>query len=43
MHIALTDLKLEHLYIINSGNNTYKKAEKITVIGIEDLSNLQLL
>ena len=41
MHIALTDLKLEHLYIVMSGNSTYKKTQNITVIGIEQLSNLQ--
>ncbi|WP_342170071.1 ATP-binding protein [Rickettsia endosymbiont of Seladonia tumulorum] len=42
MHIALTDLKLEHLYIVTSGNSTYKKTENITIIGIEKLSDLQL-
>ncbi|HJD66005.1 MAG TPA: ATP-binding protein [Rickettsia endosymbiont of Bembidion nr. Transversale] len=41
MHIALTDLKLEHLYVVTSGDSTYKKTKKITVIGIEHLSNLQ--
>lgn len=41
MHIAFTDLKLEHLYVVTSGDSTYKKTEKITVIGIKHLSNLQ--
>ncbi|WP_395477132.1 ATP-binding protein [Rickettsia endosymbiont of Pantilius tunicatus] len=43
IHTVLADLQLEHLYIITSGNNTYKKAEKITIFGIENLSDLQLV
>ncbi|KJV90373.1 hypothetical protein RBEAN4_1376 [Rickettsia bellii str. RML An4] len=42
MHIALTDLKLEHLYVVTSGDSTYKKLDNITVIGIKKLSALQL-
>ncbi len=42
MHTVLADLQLEHLYIVTAGNNTYKKTEKISVVGIANLSNLQL-
>lgn len=42
MYTVLTDLQLEHLYIVTAGNNIYKKTEKISVVGIENLSNLQL-
>ncbi|KJW04989.1 hypothetical protein RAT170B_0685 [Rickettsia argasii T170-B] len=42
MHTVLADLQLEHLYIVTTGNNTYKKTEKISVVGIANLSNLQL-
>ncbi|WP_064429545.1 ATP-binding protein [Rickettsia sp. Tenjiku01] len=42
MHTVLADLQLEHLYIVTAGNNTYKKTEKISVVGIASLSNLQL-
>lgn len=41
MHIAFIDLKLEHLYVVTSGDSTYKKLDNITVIGIKHLSNLQ--
>lgn len=43
MHTDLADLQLEHLYIVTSGNNTYKKAEKITILGIENLFDLKLI
>lgn len=42
MHIALEDLKLDHLYIITPFDSVYPKSEKITVIGIKKLSQLCL-
>jgi uncharacterized protein len=39
MRIALKDLKLEHLYIINSLDVHYQKEEKISVLGIDQLKN----
>jgi hypothetical protein len=42
MHVAFEDLKLEHLYIITPGGSSYKKDEKISVIGIKNLMTLLL-
>ncbi len=35
MHSALNDLNLDHLYIINPGNNVFPMREKITARGLE--------
>jgi len=40
MHIALEDLGLEHLWIIYPGDQKYPLDEKITVIPLDELSNL---
>jgi predicted AAA+ superfamily ATPase len=38
MVIACEDLKLDHLYVIYPGQRTYQIEDKITVLGIEDLT-----
>lgn len=40
MHIAIEDLGLEHLWIIYPGDQKYPLDEKITVIPLDELSNL---
>ena len=40
MHIALNDLKLDHIYIVVPGNNAYLLDEKISVCGIDALENI---
>jgi len=40
MHIAIEDLGLEHLWVIYPGDQKYPLDEKITVIPMEELSNL---
>lgn len=40
MHIALQDLKLEHLWVIYPGTETYPAHERITVLPLERLSSL---
>jgi predicted AAA+ superfamily ATPase len=42
MHIALEDLKLDHLYVIVPGENKYLLHEKITVCGLDGLEALLL-
>ena len=42
MHIALEDLKLDHLYVIYPGNTTYFMHEKITACGLIALRELNL-
>jgi uncharacterized protein len=37
MHIALTDLKLDHLTIVYPGKETFQLAEKVTAQGLESL------
>ena len=41
MHIAQTDLSLEHLWVIHPGSHTYPVREAITVLSIEHLDQLQ--
>ena len=41
MHIALQDLKLDHLYLIYPGNKSFAMHEKITVYGFTTLQELQ--
>ncbi|HSW73836.1 MAG TPA: ATP-binding protein [Candidatus Limnocylindria bacterium] len=42
MHIALEDLKLDHLYIIFPGKTRFVMQEKITACGLEVLSELKI-
>lgn len=42
MHSALVDLKLEHLYIVTPGNSSYKKTERVSVLGIQALTEFDL-
>ncbi len=42
MHIALSDLNLEELYIVNPGKVIYKKSDKVTIVGIEALNDFKL-
>lgn len=42
MRIALEDLKLEHLYIVNSLNAFYQKEDRVSVVGIQQLKNISL-
>jgi hypothetical protein len=39
MRIALKDLNLEHLYIINNLDVQYQKEEKISVLGVNQIKN----
>ena len=41
MHIALEDLKLDHLYIITPGERSYPLNEKVSVASLESVSTLQ--
>ncbi|MDP2193770.1 MAG: ATP-binding protein [Alphaproteobacteria bacterium] len=41
MKLAMTDLKLDHLYIVNSSNEYYQKTEDITVMGIKQITKLK--
>ncbi|HQS84555.1 MAG: hypothetical protein B7Y25_06600 [Alphaproteobacteria bacterium 16-39-46] len=40
MHIALQDLKLDHLFIVYPGKKTLKLSEQITLIGLTDFLTL---
>lgn len=40
MRIALNDLNLEHLYIVNALDVFYQKEERISVVGIDNLKNV---
>jgi uncharacterized protein len=40
MHIAMEDLKLDHLYVVYPYHINYPMAENITALGFENLSNL---
>lgn len=42
MHSAMEDLKLEHLYIVIPGGSSYKKTDKISVMGIKSIRELSL-
>ena len=37
MHSSLRDLKLDHLFVIYPGDQTYSLNENITVTSLEDL------
>lgn len=43
MRISLHDLKLDHLYLITPGTETYPLDEKITVIGLEELNKSSIV
>lgn len=42
MHIAIEDLKLEHLYVIYPGSLKFPMYEKITACGLDSLSKLDI-
>ena len=42
MHIALADLKLDHLYVIFPGDRSFPLTEQITAYGFELLQKLKL-
>lgn len=42
MTIALNDLDLDHLYIINSSDQFWQKSDKISVLGIKKIHDLQI-
>ncbi len=41
MHIALEDLKLEHLWVIYPGTRRYPLTEKITALPLRDISTIE--
>jgi predicted AAA+ superfamily ATPase len=41
MHIALDDLKLDHLYIITPGERSYPLNENISVTSLASISTIQ--
>lgn len=43
MKTAMTDLHLDHLYIVNLSNDYYQKSDKMTVIGIKQINQLSAL
>lgn len=42
MQIALEDLNLDHLYIVNPSDSFWKKTDKVSVIGIKKLYDLDI-
>ena len=42
MHIALEDLKLDHLYIIFPGKMSFAMNEKITACGLDALKKIEI-
>lgn len=41
MHLALEDLQLEHIWIIHPGRHSYPVHDKITVLPIQECSNIR--
>lgn len=41
MHIALTDLKLEHLWVIYPGTRRYPLTEKITALPVREIGSIE--
>jgi predicted AAA+ superfamily ATPase len=39
MHVAMADLKLDHLYVVHAGSTEFRMAEKITATSLPDLMN----
>lgn len=39
MHVAMADLKLDHLYVVHAGATEFRMAEKITATGLSALMN----
>ena len=37
MHIAITDLGLDHLYVVYPGHESYPVSEKISVLALADI------
>jgi hypothetical protein len=42
MHIALEDLKLEHLWVVYPGILRYSMTEKITALPLREIGTLEL-
>jgi hypothetical protein len=42
MHVALDDLKLEHLWVVYPGTLRYPLTEKITALPLRDVPGLEL-
>ena len=42
MHIALEDLKLDHLWVVYPGTRNYPLTEQITALPLQDLPTLEL-
>lgn len=42
MHIAIEDLKLDHLYVVNALDAFYIKEERISIVGTNQLKNINL-
>ena len=42
MQIALEDLKLDHLYIVNPSESFWHKSDIISVIGIKRINDLDI-
>jgi len=40
MHIAVKDLKLDHLHVVHPGSMSFPLAEKISAIALRDLPML---
>lgn len=43
MHIALKDLKLEHLFVVFPGSQVFPLADRVTALGLASLSRLRAL
>jgi len=42
MHVALDDLKLEHLWVVYPGTLRYPMTEKITALPLREIGTLEL-
>jgi predicted AAA+ superfamily ATPase len=42
MHIALEDLQLEHLWVVNPGTRRYPITEKITALPLREIHQIEL-
>jgi hypothetical protein len=42
MHVALDDLKLEHLWVVYPGTLRYSMTDKITALPLREISTLEL-
>jgi hypothetical protein len=42
MHVALEDLKLEHLWVVYPGQLRYPMTEKITALPLREIDQIEL-